>query len=67
MRVYVNMEDKRWKKYKIDFEKIANAAVLPVHKNSEASITLVDDKQIRALNKKYRGIDKPTTYLDSLS
>ena len=33
MQVYVNTENKSWKKYKIDFEKIANAAVLPVHKN----------------------------------
>ena len=63
MQVYVNIENKAWKKYKIDFEKIANAAVLPVHKNSEASITLVDDKQIHKLNKQYRGMDKPTNVL----
>ena len=63
MQVYVNTENKSWKKYKIDFEKIANAAVLPVHKNSEVSITLVDDKQIHKLNKQYRGIDKPTNVL----
>ena len=63
MQVYVNTENKSWKKYKIDFEKIANAAVLPVHKNSEVSITLVDDKQIHKLNKQYRGMDKPTNVL----
>ena len=63
MKVYVNIEDNNWKKYNIDFEKIANAAVLPVYKDSEVSITLVNDKQIRALNKKYRGIDKPTNVL----
>ncbi len=63
MQVYVNIENKSWKKYKIDFEKIANAAVLPVHKNSEVSITLIDDKQIHKLNKQYRGIDKPTNVL----
>ena len=63
MKVWVNYEDNGWKKYKIDFEKIANAAVLPVYKDSEVSITLVDDKQIHALNKKYRGIDKPTNVL----
>ena len=63
MQVYVNIENKAWNKYKIDFEKIANVAVLPVHKNSEASITLVDDKQIHKLNKQYRGIDKPTNVL----
>lgn len=63
MQVYVNMENKSWKKYKIDFDKIANAAVLPVHRNSEVSITLVDDRQIHKLNKKYRGIDKATNVL----
>jgi len=63
MQVYVNYENKKWKKYKIDFEKIANVAVLPVYKNSEVSITLVDDKQIHKLNKQYRGIDKPTNVL----
>lgn len=63
MQVYVNTENKSWKKYKIDFEKIANAAVLPVHKNAEVSITLVNDKQIHKLNKQYRGMDKPTNVL----
>ena len=63
MKVYVNYENKKWKKYKIDFEKIANAAVSAVHKNSEVSITLVNDKQIHKLNKQYRGIDKPTNVL----
>ena len=63
MKVYVNIEDKNWKKYKIDFEKIANAAVSAVHNDSEVSITLIDDKQIHVLNKKYRGIDKPTNVL----
>ena len=63
MKVWVNYEDNNWKKYNIDFEKIANAAVLPVYKDAEVSITLVDDKQIRALNKKYRGINKPTNVL----
>ena len=63
MKVYVNTENKSWKKYKIDFEKIASAAVLPVHKDSEVSITLVDDKQIHKLNKQYRNMDKPTNVL----
>ncbi len=63
MKVYVNYENKNWKKYKIDFEKIANTAISAVYKDSEISITLVDDKQIHALNKKYRGIDKPTNVL----
>ena len=63
MRVYVNYENNNWKKYKIDFEKIVYAAVLPVHKDSEVSITLVDDEQIHKLNRQYRRIDKPTNVL----
>ena len=63
MQVCVNYENKKWKKYKIDFEKIANAAISGVYKDSEVSINLVDDKQIHALNKKYRNIDKPTNVL----
>lgn len=63
MRVYVNIEDKRWKKYKIDFEKIANATVGRAYNKSEVSITLVDDATIKKINKKYRGINKPTNVL----
>ena len=63
MKVYVNIENKNWKKYKIDFDKIANAAVGKAYKDSEVSITLIDDKQIHKLNKKYRGINKPTNVL----
>ncbi|MCR4917347.1 MAG: apolipoprotein N-acyltransferase [Alphaproteobacteria bacterium] len=63
MKVYVNYQDKRWKKYKIDFEKIANAAVSKAYKNAEVSITLVDDKEIKNINKKYRKINKPTNVL----
>ena len=63
MKVFVNYENKEWKKYKIDFEKIANTAVSAVYKDSEVSINLVDDKQIHKLNKQYRGIDKPTNVL----
>lgn len=63
MRVYVNVEDKRWKKYKIDFQKIADAAVGKKYADSEVSITLVDDKYIKKINKKYRGINKPTNVL----
>ena len=63
MKVYINYENKNWKKYDIDFEKIANAAILPAHRDAEVSITLVDDKQIRKINKQYRGIDKPTNVL----
>lgn len=63
MQVCINVENKDWKKYKIDFEKIANATISPVYKNSEVSITLIDDKKIHKLNKEYRGMDKPTNVL----
>lgn len=63
MRVFVNIQDKRWKKYNIDFEKIAAAAVGSKYNNAEVSITLVNDQEIHKINKKYRGIDKPTNVL----
>lgn len=63
MKVFINYQDKRWKKYKIDFEKIVNAAVSGVYKDSEVSVTLVDDKEIKRINKKYRNINKPTNVL----
>jgi apolipoprotein N-acyltransferase len=63
MNIIVNFDDPRWKKYKIDFEKIARAAAGPIYKDSEVSVILTDDSEIRALNKKYRGLDKPTNVL----
>jgi apolipoprotein N-acyltransferase len=63
MRVFINTEDKRWKKYNIDFEKIANAVVGQKYKNSEISVTLVGDRAIRKINKKYRKMDKATNVL----
>ena len=63
MKVFVNYNDKRWKKYNINFEKIANAVVGAKYKDSEVSITLIDDEEIHALNKMYRNIDKPTNVL----
>lgn len=62
MQVYVNINDKRWKKYDIDFNRIA-AVAGPKRKGVEVSITLTDDKEIHKLNKKYRGMDKPTNVL----
>ena len=62
MQVYVNFEDKRWKKYNIDFNRIATAAG-PKRRGVEVSITLTNDKEIHKLNKQYRGIDKPTNVL----
>ena len=63
MNVCVNYNDKRWKKYDIDFEKIANMVVGKKYADAEVSITLTDDAEIHALNKMYRNIDKPTNVL----
>lgn len=63
MKVYVDIHDRRWGKYKIDFEKIANAVVGAKYKNAEVSIVLVDDTEIHEINKTYRGMDKPTNVL----
>lgn len=63
MKVYVNYNDSRWRKYKIDFEKIANAAVVDVAPDAEVSITLTNDDEIHQINREYRNIDKPTNVL----
>ncbi len=63
MKVWVNYNDNRWKKYKIDFEKIACMAVGAAYKDSEVSIVLTNDKEIHELNRSYRGIDRPTNVL----
>ena len=63
MKVCVNYNDKRWKKYHIDFEKIANMVVGKKLPDAEVSITLTNDDEIHALNKMYRNIDKPTNVL----
>ena len=63
MKVYVNYDDARWRKYKIDFERIANAAALRCSPDAEVSIILTNDKNIHKLNRQYRGIDRPTNVL----
>lgn len=63
MKVYVNYNNKSWKKYNIDFEKIANAVVGRKYKDAEVSINLTDDKEIHRLNKMYRNVDKATNVL----
>ena len=63
MKIYINYDDERWRKYKIDFNKIANAAALHVGKDAEVSIVLTNDAKIHQLNKTYRNIDKPTNVL----
>ena len=63
MKVFVDTHDKRWKKYKIDFEKIVSALDSLALRDSEVSIILTDDLEIHALNRDYRGMDKPTNVL----
>lgn len=63
MKIYVNYNDKRWRKYKINFEKIALAAVMGNRPDSEVSIILTNDKEIHKINREYRNIDKPTNVL----
>lgn len=63
MKVFVDVHDKRWNKYKIDFKKIVCTADSGVYKDSEVSIILVDDAEIHEINKTYRDVDKPTNVL----
>lgn len=63
MKVYINYQDKRWRKYKIDFMQIANMAAIDVSPDAEVSITLTNDAEIQKINKQYRGKDAPTNVL----
>ena len=65
MKVFVNYDNRAWRKYKIDFERIARAAATAAHadKSAQISITLTGDAEIHKLNKEYRDIDRPTNVL----
>ena len=63
MKVYVDVRDKRWNKYKIDFQKIVYTLDSGVYKDSEVSIILTDDTEIHEINRVYRNVDKPTNVL----
>ena len=65
MKVYVNYDNKAWKKYRIDFNKIARMAAIAAgaERGAQISITLTDDASIHKLNREYRNIDKPTNVL----
>ena len=63
MKVLVDVHDKHWNRYKIDFNKIANAVVGSNYKNSEVSVVLTNDKEIQKINSQYRNVNKPTNVL----
>ena len=63
MKVYLDVHNSKWKKYKIDFNAIVNNVVGKKYQNSEVSIILTDDKEIKKINRKYRNINKPTNVL----
>ena len=63
MKAYIDIHDKRWRRQKIDFEKIVNMVVGAKYKNAEVSIVLVDDVEIHEINRTYRNVDRPTNVL----
>lgn len=65
MKVYIDAQDSRWKKYKIDFPRAVRAAARlgGAGHGAEVSIILTDDAHIHELNKQYRNIDRPTNVL----
>ena len=65
MHIYIDDQDKRWNKYKIDFDGVARRAadVAGAAPEAEISIILTDDAHIHELNRQYRQIDRPTNVL----
>ncbi len=63
MKVYIDVHDKRWNKYKIDFSKIVYTLDSGVYKDSEVSIILTNDTEIHEINRIHRNVDKPTNVL----
>ncbi len=63
MKVFVDVHDKRWNAYKINFEKIVCTLDSDVYKESEVSIILTDDVEIHKINKTYRNVNRPTNVL----
>lgn len=65
MKVYIDIQDKRWKKYSIDFMRACRVAghIGGASRMAQVSIILTDDEHIHQLNRKYRHIDRPTNVL----
>lgn len=59
-----SVADKRWDKKIPNYKKIALAALKHIPKlDGEISVLLTNDKEVHALNKKFRKKDKPTNVL----
>ena len=68
MKVVITVNDSKWRGIKIDYQNIANVVFKSIgaqskYKDSEISLVLTDDSEIKELNKKYRKINKPTNVL----
>lgn len=75
MKVRLRVDDRRWKDALPDVAKLVKTAAssawkrgnsgaleIPV-KQAEISVLLTDDQAVHALNKEYRGMDRPTNVL----
>lgn len=55
-------DEKRWSRYKKDFEQIGEKTQQIVHtsKNASVSVIFVNEDEIHNINREYRKIDRPT-------
>ncbi|MDR1696860.1 MAG: apolipoprotein N-acyltransferase [Rickettsiales bacterium] len=61
-RIFINKNDSRWDGCDIDFTDIINRSI-GGKRAIEVSVTLINDDEMRKLNREYRGIDSPTNVL----
>ena len=58
-----SVNDKRWGKIFPEYEQVIDKCLKHIKAKGELSILLTNDKEIQALNKTYRGKNKPTNVL----
>lgn len=63
IKTYINYNDKRWKKIRLNIHDVVRATVSDVYSDSEVSIVLTNDEEIRGVNRCYRGVDRATNVL----